>query len=129
MGMRLNDPRWFRDGQQAEHRYWCLTASDDELYKRQEQLDFLSGLGVLHAEMIWERARITDETRRRRLLANWRERCPFCGGWRYRHYDLAHPTLGFIPCCRDCGWPHADQIYGSNIIYPGPRTGFKLAGV
>lgn len=61
------------------------------------------------------------------------ERCPRCGGWHkwedwMKRRQEEHPTLGIIPLCRDCGWPEAEDFYGSNIVVSSPRTAFKLTG-
>jgi hypothetical protein len=132
MGARLTDARWFRDGQQAEHRLWCHNATDGELRKRADELGLLYSLGVIYDHMVWEKLRVDAEIRERNAMAYIRERCDVCGGWRVRQPGRPNRSgylyESFLLYCRDCGYP-SEIMWGSNVVLPGPRTGFRLAKV
>ena len=130
MGMRLIDPRWFRDAAQIEHRLWINGASDADLTKRKNNLEMILEISVLSVESVMELWRIRDADEQRvHERCRVRLRCPRCGGWAVYPPWGTYGFVGVIPLCRDCGWPHADDIYGCNIIVPNPRSGFKLKGI
>jgi hypothetical protein len=129
MGMRLNDPRWFRDPAQIERRIWITGATDSDIEKRRNDLELVQSLSVLSTESLLELWDVKDTAARRwKETSYWRMRCPVCGGWAYynRSAWAGDGYFNVVPKCRDCGWPQVDQIMGSNIMVPNPRSGFRL---